>query len=206
LRYIVPSPKRVEKAGNRMADFRPEEWTQDDDLIWCGYLNKDMTHAMLAQFWSNDEATDVEAASYILRACRSYRSMLALLEKALPIIDREAYARDDALQQSGLNSEDSVYWTEMRALADEISAEIDRAKGRGCLMAEIIDLIDLLKVPGVRVDGGNTWLLRVGERWNVYQKKRRRVSGGLVISTPDINEAIAAFVRAAGIRKEDVRG
>ncbi len=70
-------------------------------------------------------------------------------------------------------------------------------------MGEIIDLIDLLKVPGVRIVGGDVWLVRIGGRWNVYQQRRRQVSSQLVISTINLSEAITAFVQAAGIRKED---
>ena len=54
-------------------------------------------------------------------------SMLALLEKALPIIDDEAERREMAPHQARHES----YWTEMRDLANEISTEIDRARGRG---------------------------------------------------------------------------
>jgi len=73
-------------------------------------------------------------------------------------------------------------------------------------MGEIIDLIDLLKIPTVRITIGHTgylWLTRVGQNWNVYSAKKRRSIAMLVISTPNINEAITAFVKAAGIRKED---
>lgn len=54
-------------------------------------------------------------------------SMLALLEKALPIIDAEAEDREAA------NHDESSfkYSSEMRDLANEISAEIDKAKGKG---------------------------------------------------------------------------
>lgn len=72
-------------------------------------------------------------------------------------------------------------------------------------MIEPFDLIDVLKVAGVRLDGGDTWMVWIGMRWNVYRKKPRRLSGELVISTPDINEAITAFVHAAGIRRTGVK-
>jgi hypothetical protein len=52
--------------------------------------------------------------------------MLRLLEKALPIIEAEADVRDGGMS---LDVDDS-YYTEMRDLANEISAEIDRARGR----------------------------------------------------------------------------
>jgi len=68
-------------------------------------------------------------------------------------------------------------------------------------MAEPFDLIDVLKVAGVRLDGGDTWMVWIGMRWNVYRQKPRRLSSELVISTADINVAIAAFVQAAGIRR-----
>ena len=55
-------------------------------------------------------------------------SMLALLEKALPIIEEEAERRDQAC----ISDVPSVqpYWSEMRDLTNEISAEIDQAYGR----------------------------------------------------------------------------
>jgi len=53
-------------------------------------------------------------------------SMFALFEKALPIIQKEAHRRDSALVSDGRR-----YWDEMRELANEISAEIDRARGKG---------------------------------------------------------------------------
>jgi hypothetical protein len=73
-------------------------------------------------------------------------------------------------------------------------------------MSEPFDLIDLLKYPTVRITVGRVWLIRVGYMWNVYSVKRRRSIAMLVISTTDLNEAIAAFVKAAGIRKGDQHG
>lgn len=75
-------------------------------------------------------------------------------------------------------------------------------------MNEPFDLIDLLKYPGVRITIGHVgylWMCRVGYMWNVYSCKRRRSIAILIISTADINEAIAAFVKEAGIRKGDTR-
>lgn len=66
-----------------MPNFTPEEWTRDKDCIWAGYLNQNMTHAMVAQFWNNDEATDEEMAEFVLRACRAYQPMLNAIEVAL---------------------------------------------------------------------------------------------------------------------------
>lgn len=54
-------------------------------------------------------------------------SMLALLEKALPIIEEEAERRSFSYSPK---QETDSYWSEMRDLADEISAEIDKAYGR----------------------------------------------------------------------------
>lgn len=71
------------------------------------------------------------------------------------------------------------------------------------------DLIDLLKVPTVRITIGHTgymWMTAVGKNWNVYSARRKRSIATLVISTPNINEAIAAFVKEAGIRKEASHG
>jgi predicted TIM-barrel fold metal-dependent hydrolase len=76
-------------------------------------------------------------------------------------------------------------------------------------MAEPFDLIDLLKYPTVRITIGHVgylWMCRVGYMWNVYSAKKKRSVAVLVISTTDINEAIAAFVKEAGIRKEDSYG
>lgn len=73
-------------------------------------------------------------------------------------------------------------------------------------MDEPFDLIDLLKYPGVRITIGHVgylWMCRVGKRWNVYSAKKNRSAVHLVISSSDINEAIAAFVKEAGIKKED---
>lgn len=56
-------------------------------------------------------------------------SMLALLEKALPIIEEEAERRECVLEPRNTNG----YYREMRELASEIQAEIDRAtKGGIC--------------------------------------------------------------------------
>lgn len=54
-------------------------------------------------------------------------NMLTLLEKALPIIEEEAERRDAAPNKERIEG----YYSEMRDLADEISAEIDKAKGNG---------------------------------------------------------------------------
>jgi hypothetical protein len=57
-------------------------------------------------------------------------SMLALLERALPIIEREADARCDAMQQNGLTTDNSAYWIEMVELKREIQTEIDKVRGK----------------------------------------------------------------------------
>lgn len=54
-------------------------------------------------------------------------SMLALLEKALPIIEREAEQRQNWGERH--NREGHSYATEMRELQDEIEALIAKAKG-----------------------------------------------------------------------------
>ncbi len=56
-------------------------------------------------------------------------SMLALLEKALPIIEAEADMRDAV--PGAPFSEREGYWVEMRDLANDISAEIDKAREKG---------------------------------------------------------------------------
>lgn len=55
-------------------------------------------------------------------------SMANLLEKALPIIEAEADMRDSI--PGAPFSEREGYWTEMRELANEIKAEIDKARGK----------------------------------------------------------------------------
>ena len=56
-------------------------------------------------------------------------SMLALLEKRLEMIEEEAERRDQAF--IGDIPSAQPYWTEMRDFANEIRAEIDKAKGKG---------------------------------------------------------------------------
>lgn len=59
-------------------------------------------------------------------------SMLILLEKAYPLIEEEAERRESAVAPYGKReTEGDRYWSEMRDLANEISAEIDRARGKG---------------------------------------------------------------------------
>lgn len=55
-------------------------------------------------------------------------SMLALLEKAYPIIEEEAERRERVKDLSRIAD---PYWTEMGELRDAISAEIDKAYGKG---------------------------------------------------------------------------
>jgi hypothetical protein len=57
-------------------------------------------------------------------------SMLALLEKALPIIENEAELREASMHRHGEDKCVTSYWTEMRELANEISQEIDKATGK----------------------------------------------------------------------------
>ncbi len=54
-------------------------------------------------------------------------SMLALLEKALPIIEEEAKRRSYSYSPKQATD---PYWTEMRELANEIAQEIDKARGK----------------------------------------------------------------------------
>lgn len=61
-------------------------------------------------------------------------SMLALLEKAYPIIEDEADRRGSWGERH--NAQQHQYATEMRDLANEISAEIDRAHGREVLLPD----------------------------------------------------------------------
>lgn len=61
-------------------------------------------------------------------------SMLALLEKAFPIIEEEAERRECVAHMSRI---DDPYWTEMRQLANTIQAEIAKAKGDTVIDAEL---------------------------------------------------------------------
>lgn len=54
-------------------------------------------------------------------------SMLALLEKALPIIEAKANLRGDC--DGGYSAATENYYSEMRELANEISVEINKARG-----------------------------------------------------------------------------
>lgn len=69
-------------------------------------------------------AESIPEQEYISMIARS-PSMLALLETALPIIEEEANRRDAAPHKGRIEG----YYSEMRDLATEISAEIERAKG-----------------------------------------------------------------------------
>lgn len=64
----------------------------------------------------------------VIRLIKQAPSMLALLEKALPIISQEAERREDWGERH--NAESHQYATEMSHLRDEILAEIDKAYGR----------------------------------------------------------------------------
>jgi hypothetical protein len=55
-------------------------------------------------------------------------SMLALLEKAYPIIEEEAERR--SFSYCPEKDDDNPYWIEMAELRDALSAEIDRAYGK----------------------------------------------------------------------------
>ncbi len=55
-------------------------------------------------------------------------SMLALLEKALPIIEEEAERRESVLPDQSTRA--YSYWSEMRDIVNEIRAEIERVRGR----------------------------------------------------------------------------
>ena len=55
-------------------------------------------------------------------------SMLALLEKALPIIEEEAERRGSVSPDQSAKA--YSYWSEMRELSHEIAVEIDKAYGR----------------------------------------------------------------------------
>lgn len=57
-------------------------------------------------------------------------SMLTLLEKAWPIIEEEAERRAYEMHLSAPASPKNEFWTEMRELANEIQAEINKAHGR----------------------------------------------------------------------------
>jgi hypothetical protein len=61
----------------------------------------------------------------VINLIRRAPSMLALLEKAYPIIEEEAERRTHSY-----SPKKDRYWVEMIELRDAISAEIDRARGK----------------------------------------------------------------------------
>lgn len=67
----------------------------------------------------------------VINLIRRSPSMLALLEKAWPIIEVEAMNREEGGMLRDGEPVMGKYFTEMRELANEISAEIDRARGKG---------------------------------------------------------------------------
>ena len=67
-------------------------------------------------------------------------------------------------------------------------------------------IMDLVKHENVRVEMVRTWLVwdERWQRWDVYHAESFRATstGALVIATSDEAEAVAAFVKAAGLEDE----
>lgn len=70
-----------------------------------------------------------EEAERLAKAFCRASAMLALLEKAFPIIEAEAEMRDEGQQDARVVGT-AGYWSEMRELVAEISREIELAHGR----------------------------------------------------------------------------
>jgi hypothetical protein len=86
-------------------------------------MRKELGEMRAAPSIGNDEC--MANARLIARA----PSMLALLEKALPIIEAEAEMRECGPHCDSSTTEE--YEREMREIANEIAQEIDRARGKG---------------------------------------------------------------------------
>jgi hypothetical protein len=106
-----------------MAKFTPGPWrVYGLEIVSEKRPSICLMHLQFGRF-PNDDPETMANARLIARS----PSMLALLEKAYPIIEEEAarrgimeYAKDDA----------GDYFTEMRDLANEVQAEIKKARGK----------------------------------------------------------------------------
>jgi hypothetical protein len=102
-----------------MSEINKERWVRHlAQTVSIRRVNSDVLIARVFGARAKAEAF----ATLIARA----PSMLILLEKAYPIIEEEAERREAAPGGHFIGG----YYTEMRELANEIQAEIDRARGK----------------------------------------------------------------------------
>jgi ribosomal protein L11 len=108
---------------------------KDDPLKPRGYLCVAWVGATTGYSEKDPEITARHDANAHLIARAP--SMLALLKKALPIIENEAELREASMVRHGEDKCVTPYWSEMRQLANTIQAEIAKAKGDPVIDAEL---------------------------------------------------------------------
>jgi hypothetical protein len=115
-----------------MANHTPGPWymVREYDHDLCGdrwYITQEPNGGpyWIAEILGQLPDGEEEANAHLIARAPS---MLAILEKALPVVEAEAERR----RVWGLthNAQKHQYATEMRDLANEIQAEIDRARGK----------------------------------------------------------------------------
>lgn len=109
-----------------------EKWSKGNDLD-CVVSDTPNLHSrddLVREYGGYLIAESIPKQEYVNLISRA-PSMLALLEKALPIIENEAGLREYSMSQHGEDKCVTPYWSEMADLANEISAEIDKARGKG---------------------------------------------------------------------------
>ncbi len=111
-----------------MAKHFPAPWVDgvSSDVIVVKQKPEGFTNSMMIKAYGGYLVAET-IASCNKPLIKRAPSMLTLLEKALPIIEEEAERRERA----SWTDTEGDYWSEMRELANEISAEIDKAKGKG---------------------------------------------------------------------------
>lgn len=119
-----------------MAKHTPVPWRiqLDDD--------EEPTEAYIRAVEADDELVAIVYSQANARLIARAPSMLALLEKAYPIIEEEAQRRDFVKPERHgdspqLTEAEYSYYAEMRELANEIQAEITKAKGDSVINAEL---------------------------------------------------------------------
>ena len=113
-----------------MASLFKDPWVCEDhpDQSWIIKYNQHEAHENCT---GNLVVAEITAKPVYRRAigrliARS-PSMANLLEKVLPIIEEEAERREF---MPSSNNREASYWREMREIANEIQAEIDKARGK----------------------------------------------------------------------------
>ena len=105
-----------------MGKINPEDF---HNQLWQNFTNYGLDNAVLSGSIIYDLVAITEKATESVFT--SNTSMLALLEKALPLIENEAERREQAQADALV---DGPYYTEMRTLADAIEDEIAKARGK----------------------------------------------------------------------------